>query len=795
MKKKDEGEKIVRKGNFELSSRQMEHAILIALIEKLTCTLEKQDILLDITIDGDLNSNKTLGNVGIINQIFADLKHLTKNIRKNLKKYTKWQEFEQHIMNYFSACIYTAEICWIKQNPEIQLCEPTLKLYTNNERNQFKTMLESIFKIPFGQGIGTTTRTSQNEAFNRIKLVYISKLIDYSVSYQARHSLAILHNNEGICEIINIARQVCNTLLSHQDLLNISKIEKERDQQQINNIGRIEKRNTDRELVSYGKKTQEQINSNSFQLSFAIFISDFNEKTKCIACHSFPKCTARGLCRVCRFYIDNGLKNQIIDKSYQPKNEIIEIINFETICKSAIEGIFQFSKFRSGQKEAIQSFTQNKDTLVLKQTGGGKSLCYALASIIVTGITVVFSPLKALVDDQVSELIKVGIPCCVFQEIACGLIRVIITTPEKFKFNIGFQKMLERIGNSKGIYFVIDEAHCILDQEHFRDSWNYLYNLKKIFPAAPILLLTATCQISSAQEIVSHLGIDYQQISLIRDNNFEKNSIIFQVQKKKDNKEQFLEDILKIINEIEIGKCIIYCITIKSCEELFTNLQEKVSKEIINIYHSELSAKEKSNTFSLWKTGNIRIIVATNAFGNLVQESGCAGRDRLPAKAIIFFNRKDIKTVIGVYMGGQRQEILYLKNVMSVIIVFDKPVYVDIQSDMKKMLEIIDVITKTEQQITRNNVVDVFRQSQAKDIKERFGSFVIYQEKFIRKLKTKEDVFLLLDNLILRKLVEEDIILNRLLTGQTYSCSIFIFGLVENALEKVKTQSWNYLIK
>ncbi|PKB98802.1 P-loop containing nucleoside triphosphate hydrolase protein, partial [Rhizophagus irregularis] len=131
---------------------------------------------------------------------------------------------------------------------------------------------------------------------------------------------------------------------------------------------------------------------------------------------------------------------------------------------------------RNGQKDVIKSFVQNYDTLVLKQTGGGKSLCYALPSVIATGITVVFSPLKALVDDQVLELIKVGIPCGglyastaqpiwyqrkVFQEIACGLTRVIITTPEKFKFNVGFRQMLEQIGISRGIRFVIDEAHCI----------------------------------------------------------------------------------------------------------------------------------------------------------------------------------------------------------------------------------------------------------------------------------------------------------------------------------------------
>src|ERR1043165_7243143 len=110
-------------------------------------------------------------------------------------------------------------------------------------------MLESIFKLPIGQEIGITTRTSQNKAFNRVKLIYTSKLIDYSALYQTRHTLAILHNNEGICKMVNIAQQTSNTPLSYQDLLNITKIEKECDQQRINNVGRIEKRNAKRVLA------------------------------------------------------------------------------------------------------------------------------------------------------------------------------------------------------------------------------------------------------------------------------------------------------------------------------------------------------------------------------------------------------------------------------------------------------------------------------------------------------------------------------------------------------------------
>lgn len=106
------------------------------------------------------------------------------------------------------------------------------------------------------------------------------------------------------------------------------------------------------------------------------------------------------------------VKDQIIDKSYKSENKVFKNIDLESICKSALEGVFQLSEFRSRQKDAIESFIRNQDTLVLKQTGGGKSLYYALASIIGTEITVVFFPLKTLVNDQVSELIKVEIPCC-----------------------------------------------------------------------------------------------------------------------------------------------------------------------------------------------------------------------------------------------------------------------------------------------------------------------------------------------------------------------------------------------
>ncbi len=111
-------------------------------------------------------------------------------------------------------------------------------------------------------------------------------------------------------------------------------------------------------------------------------IPDFDETTKCVACHAFLKCTAKGVCCVCRFYIENGLWDQIVDKNYQPKIEKPVNISFETMCTSALHSIYQFSEFQSGQKEAIQSFAQNRDTIVIKQTGSGKSLCYTIIALL-----------------------------------------------------------------------------------------------------------------------------------------------------------------------------------------------------------------------------------------------------------------------------------------------------------------------------------------------------------------------------------------------------------------------------
>jgi len=166
------------------------------------------------------------------------------------------------------------------------------------------------------------------------------------------------------------------------------------------------------------------------------------------------------------------------------------------------------------------------------------------------------------------------------------------------------------------VYFECKKLLFFSNKTYFiSKSWAYLKNLKELFPFAPILLLTATCRQVDLQEIITRLGIDYKQISLIRKISFEDNSIVYKMRKKKENKEQFLSDIINIYNEIETGRCIIYCPSINSCENLMIELQTKVSEGIIAIYHGELSSKQKSAALLNWKSGKVRIMIATNAFG------------------------------------------------------------------------------------------------------------------------------------------------------------------------------------
>jgi hypothetical protein len=131
---------------------------------------------------------------------------------------------------------------------------------------------------------------------------------------------------------------------------------------------------------------------------FAHLIYNFGAIVKCMGCYSFSKSFPNGLCKVCNFYLTNGFVGSIPNKGFSTKGKlsISSISPVQAVC----ENVFRYSELREGQLESVESFASGNDTFVLLPTGGGKTFCYVASALISNGITVVFSPLKALIQDQ-----------------------------------------------------------------------------------------------------------------------------------------------------------------------------------------------------------------------------------------------------------------------------------------------------------------------------------------------------------------------------------------------------------
>jgi superfamily II DNA helicase RecQ len=170
--------------------------------------------------------------------------------------------------------------------------------------------------------------------------------------------------------------------------------------------------NFDQDLIPYGLRLQEKLNNKEFLPSFHEYIYNFKSLIKCQNCYSFPKYNANGLCKVCYFFFLQQKQDKIFNKNFiiteSPSKSSTSTLTSPSLL--ALHTIFGYLNFHEGQQEVIGSFVNNKYTLVLFPTGKGKSLCYSIGSLLINGITIVLSPLKALIEDQVMELIRSGIP-------------------------------------------------------------------------------------------------------------------------------------------------------------------------------------------------------------------------------------------------------------------------------------------------------------------------------------------------------------------------------------------------
>ena len=327
-----------------------------------------------------------------------------------------------------------------------------------------------------------------------------------------------------------------------------------------------------------------------------------------------------------------------------------------------LQKYWKHDKFRSLQKEIIDSVLNGQDTFALMPTGGGKSICFQVPAMMKEGICLVISPLVALMKDQVANLQKRNIKAIaltggiksdemidLLDNCQFGNYKFLYLSPERLQS----EWILERIKGLPINLITIDEAHCVSQWGHdFRPAYLKISNLKTHFPKTPFLALTATATPKVKEDIIADLALKTP-------NQFEKSFareniayMVFEVEDKLFRIEQILKK--------NPDPSIIYVRNRKSCLEISNQLQSLGFKA--TYYHGGLSAKEKDKNMQLWMEEKAQVIVATNAFGmgidkanvktvihiqlpenieNYYQEAGRAGRNGEKAFAVLLTSESD----------------------------------------------------------------------------------------------------------------------------------------------------------
>lgn len=331
---------------------------------------------------------------------------------------------------------------------------------------------------------------------------------------------------------------------------------------------------------------------------------------------------------------------------------------------TVLKSVFGHSSFRAFQEEAVDAIVAGRDVMMILPTGAGKSLCYQLPSLLMSGVTVVVSPLLALMHDQITALSSFGIEAAMVssmqtaQEIAITMqkamdakLKFLYVAPERLKSG-EFIRFLRDIPID---FFVIDEAHCVSEWGHeFREDYRQLYHLRELFPSVPIAAFTATATHLVEHDILSQLRL--QDPVLIRAKVSRENLTITAQNRNGNGREQLMDFLGKYTNESGI----VYTFTRKESEELAKFLSGK--KIPAQPYHAGLPTLQKNETYRAFLNDEIKVVVATVAFGmgidksnirfvvhtslpktieNYYQEIGRAGRDGLDAGTLLLFSTSD----------------------------------------------------------------------------------------------------------------------------------------------------------
>ena len=334
-----------------------------------------------------------------------------------------------------------------------------------------------------------------------------------------------------------------------------------------------------------------------------------------------------------------------------------------------LKEVFGYSEFRSLQKDIIENVLSGKDTVAIMPTGGGKSLCYQIPALIMKGITIVVSPLIALMQDQVSALNAAGVNAVFLnssldaaqyrestESIILGNVKIIYVSPEGLatgRIRNLFQQ--NRINIS---CITVDEAHCISSWGHdFRPDYLEISSFRKQFPKAVCLALTATATQQVRDDIASILEMKSPAVLIA---SFNRKNIFLNVQPKKNP----IAQTLTFIREHGGESGIVYCFSRKQVEELYAELKDAGIS--VTKYHAGLSDEERTENQKLFIRDETDVMVATVAFGmginkpnvryvihfdlpksleQYYQEIGRAGRDGNASTALLLYSFSDVRKI------------------------------------------------------------------------------------------------------------------------------------------------------